>query len=310
VNETAPDPFAGRATKLAVLVLAVCATAAASLFARLGLDAGSTGIQMAQWRLTVSALVLLPWGWGAKREKTRFSGREGVMLAAAGIFLSLHFAAWLTSLETIPVARSTLLVATTPLWAGLLGLAVPSLRPTRTYWIGLALSGIGIWAFSSSVAKHTDKLPSNAPSWIGDLSAVAGAVFVLFYFLLSQRLQRTHDTRRVVTWIYASAAIALWPMAALTHAPLFPTSAPFWIGVLGMAVCAQLFGHTALNWSLKHYSAAQVSAATLGEPVFAAALAWAVLGEGLSPVQIFGGGAVLAGVALALGSERSRVVEI
>jgi drug/metabolite transporter (DMT)-like permease len=66
----------------------------------------------------------------------------------------------------------------------------------------------------------------------------------------------------------------------------------------------QLIGHSLLNWALEHASAALVSIAILGEPVFATLLAIPLLGEAPGPVRAAGGLVVLVGVALAVRGER------
>ena len=57
-----------------------------------------------------------------------------------------------------------------------------------------------------------------------------------------------------------------------------------------------MIGHTALNRALRAFSAAQVTAAGLLEPIFAALLAWMWLGEGVTPGQGMGALLLLGGV--------------
>jgi drug/metabolite transporter (DMT)-like permease len=56
-----------------------------------------------------------------------------------------------------------------------------------------------------------------------------------------------------------------------------------------------------MNYALKHFRATTVNVAALGEPVGAGLIAWLVpaIGETPPPSAIFGGGIVLAGIALA-----------
>ena len=67
-----------------------------------------------------------------------------------------------------------------------------------------------------------------------------------------------------------------------------------------MAVLSQLLGHTALNRSLRHFTATQVSAVTLLEPVIAGALAWLLLKERITLTQGAGAALVLGGVAITM----------
>src|ERR1700684_3176338 len=114
---------AQRLTPNALLLLfGVCAVASASLLARLGLDAGMSALQLAMWRLTFASVILVAWRLRAGSPAPALRPEVKVRLAVAGFFLALHFVAWFVSLRAVPVARSTLLVSTTPLWTGLVGL--------------------------------------------------------------------------------------------------------------------------------------------------------------------------------------------
>ena len=71
-----------------------------------------------------------------------------------------------------------------------------------------------------------------------------------------------------------------------------------------MAFGPQLLGHTAYNWTLRYVSAAVVAVAILGEPVGASILAYFILDERLTLLQVAGGALVLLGIYLALRTQR------
>ncbi len=138
---------------------------------------------------------------------------------------------------------------------------------------------------------------------MGDMLAVGGAIMVAPYLLLVQNVQARLGTWRTVVWTYSAAAASLWPVALWTSggaSSLMPHSRTAWLSVTGMALVPQLIGHTALNWSLKRFSAGAVAAATLMEPVFASVLAWWIFGETLTGRQVFGAAILLIGVGCAL----------
>lgn len=285
-----------------LLLGGVCAVGSAALLARWGLDAGMSALNLALWRLTVAGVLLIAWQLlRAGPYRPPLQGKDRFRLAAAGVCLALHFVTWFASLRSIPVARSTLLVATAPLWAGLLGLLVPALRPPPGFWKGLAIAfaGLLLVTTASRVGAGWRPAGSGLPLW-GDLLAVSGAMLYIPYILLVQRVQAEFGTLRTVTWVYASAALCLW-LVALARGPIiWPHTFAVWGSVIGMAIAPQLLGHTALNRSLQYFTAGQVAAATLLEPVFAAALAWLLLGEVVTLRQAVGAALLLGGVALTL----------
>jgi drug/metabolite transporter (DMT)-like permease len=281
-----------------VLLGGALAVGAGALFVRLGLEAGMTPLQLALWRLILASVLLGAWG-GARRPAQRhpLSSPDKGRLVLAGVCLALHFVTWMTSLEYVSVARSTLLVTITPVFAGLLGLVVPSLRPTREFWIGLAIAALGVFFVTSTRTQG----PKGAGSfWIGDGMAILGALLILPYLLLSQNVQRAHGTARTVTWIYSAAALCLCLVAVFVGQAALPPTPIAWLAVGGMALFPQLVGHTLFNWSLRHFSAGQVACAALLEPVFAGVLAWILLAERISSLQILGGAILLVGVAITL----------
>lgn len=287
-----------------VLVIGICGVASAALFARYGLAAGESAADLSAWRLTIAALALILWSAPNWRRFGLPSSGDIPRLAFAGFFLALHFATWIASLQYISVARSTLLVATAPLWAGIAGLFIPRLRPKKAFWLGLAVALAGTALFVNPQSAIHDPQSS-----IGELLAVAGAICIVPYLLLSQDAQTKIGTLRTITWIYSSAAASLLLYLLATASFSIPNSRQAWIAILGMAGFAQLVGHSSLNWCLKHFSAAEVATATLLEPVFAAALAWLILAEGITPLQAVGGAILLAGVAVSLRAEPQPAAE-
>lgn len=289
-----------------VLAVGVCGVASAALLARYGLEAGVSPIALSAWRLAVASLSLI--FFQLLRPAAKKLDRQDMWRAAvAGLFLALHFATWIASLEYISIARSTLLVATSPLWAGLLGLVVPSLKPRPIFWVGLLLAGIGTLLVTSQGLSHAAQ---KSPEWLGDLLAVVGAIAIVPYLLFSQQVQERCGTLVTITWIYSVAAavllVALVPLGQIVP----PVSSAAWLSILGMALFAQLIGHSSLNFSLRSFTTAQVATTTLLEPVFAGALAWIFMGERITLLQGLGGFVMLVGVGLSLSKPAGSVSDL
>ncbi|AIE85262.1 DMT family transporter [Fimbriimonas ginsengisoli] len=280
-----------------VLIGGVLAVGAGALFVRIGLEAGMTPLQLSLWRLTLASLLLGIWAVFYQPDSPGLNAKDRARLTLAGICLAFHFVTWMTSLEYISVARSTLLVSITPVFAGILGLFVPAMRPTKSFWIGLAIAAFGV-VLVTKPATHGPM--GHGSFWVGDGMAIAGALLILPYLLLSQRVQEEHGTARTVTWIYSSAAVCLWIVALSVGQQTVPSNPSMWLAVGGMALFPQLVGHTVFNWSLRHFTAGQVASATLLEPVFAAILAWIFLAERIDAPSALGGAILLAGVLVTL----------
>jgi drug/metabolite transporter (DMT)-like permease len=281
------------------------------MLARLGLDAGMSALQLAMWRLTFASVLLVAWRLRPGGSVPTLRPAVKVRLAVAGLFLALHFMTWFLSLRSLPVALSTLLVSTSPLWAGLLGVIRPDLRPPRGFWLGLLVAGIGMLLVTQHGAGGaTPMLHRAGPLWMGDLWAILGAIFVVPYMLLVQQAQAEYGTVTTVTWTYAAAAVCLWLIALATEPIVVSHSPTVWLSALGMAVVPQLLGHTALNRSLRHFTAGQVAAAMLLEPIVAAVPAFLFLGERVTLQQALGAALLLAGVAITLKKQETEALGV
>jgi drug/metabolite transporter (DMT)-like permease len=211
--------------------------------------------------------------------------------------LALHFVTWFDSLRHIGVGLSTLLVATSPVWAGLAEALLLRKPPRRAFWVGLAVALVGL-----AIVTYESQGTARGSVPIGCVSATAGAAFLAAYMLLTRDSQTALGTWRTVAWTYSSAAACLVVAAAIAEGGhrLVPPGPSAWAAVAGMALVPQLVGHTTLNYALQRFSAGVVGVATLLEPVFAAALAWPAFGEPITAAQALGAGVLLLGVALVL----------
>ncbi len=289
-----------RSAPLAALLLAQLAVGSAAILARYGLQAGVSPAALTFWRLLLASCIVVPFALVHRGTDQRpLSSSERIRLIAAGVCLGLHFAFWFASLQTISVVRSTLLVSTVPLWTGVVEWLLLRRKPSSAFWGGVALATAGAYMLVTGGALQGGPVQISGLS-LGDGLAVLGAVAIAGYLLLVVDLQATLGTRRVVAWTYPSAAVAVVP--ALIGAPgaILPAAAAGWWAIVGLAAIPQLLGHTLMNWSLRHFSAASVSAATLLEPLFASVLAWILLGEAIGQIQAVGVIALLAGVWFAL----------
>ena len=184
-----------------LLLSGVCGVGAAALLARLALDGGMSALGLATWRLTFAASVLLAWqAFTSSRANapslpsspalSALPKRTRGRLALAGACLALHFVAWFASLQSISVARSTLLVTTAPLWAGLLGLAVPALKPRRGFWTGLSVAAAGLFLVTMYGTQRSGATTvAYGGAGPGEALAILGAIAVVPYMLLVQRVQ-------------------------------------------------------------------------------------------------------------------------
>jgi drug/metabolite transporter (DMT)-like permease len=287
VNPTPAEPIARARVALAFAVLCVSTGA---IFARL---AEAAPLAIAAWRMTfATALVLLALRrrWPEWRGLTRSDFALG---AGAGLCLAVHFATWISSLQHTTVASSTVLVNTSPLWVALLSPLVTRERTDRRAWLGIGLS------FSGAAIMAGSDFRLGGPALFGDALALAGGVAAALYLLLGRRLRARLTLPTYCALTYGWATAALWLVAGLVGVQSVGFTTKTWAALAGMAVIAQIGGHTLYNWSLKHLRTSAVAVALLGEPIGSSLLAWRLFGE-VPPSGSLGGALlVLLGICAA-----------
>src|SRR6266542_4283036 len=126
------------------LLAAILAVSTASIFIRFAQADGAPSLVIAALRLSFATLLLAPVALTRHRDEICNLTRSELSLGlVSGLFLAVHFATWISSLEYTSVASSVVFVSTGPLWVALLSPILLNERLTRAAIIGLALSLFG-----------------------------------------------------------------------------------------------------------------------------------------------------------------------
>lgn len=290
--------------RFVALFVGVLIVSTAALLIRWALGEGAGPLAVAAGRLTLAAAVVVPLALARRRtELARLEGRDWAVAGVAGVLLAAHFATWIASLEYTSVASSVALVTTNPIWVGLLSWWLLGEPPTRrtAVGIGLAIAGsVLIIAADLSAAPGA----AGADPMRGNGLALLGALAISGYFLVGRGLNRRLSLLAYVAIVYGASALAMNLIAIAGGQPIWAVPAAAWLPIALMALGPQLAGHTIINASLRHLSATFVALAILGEPVGSAILAWLLLGETFSALQLAGFGTLLAGIVVAAAGER------
>src|SRR5919112_1689444 len=128
------------AAALTVAVLAVSSSAPLIAFA------AAPALAIAFWRNGVAAAVLTGVTAGPRRAELRGllrgKHRDGLFCVLSGLALAVHFGTWIPSVQLGSVATATALVATQPVWQGLIA-AGGGRRPSAAGWLGIVMAVAG-----------------------------------------------------------------------------------------------------------------------------------------------------------------------
>ena len=290
----------------AVLAAGVLIVSTASILIRWAQAEGVPSLAIAAWRLTLAALVLAPLVWLKAGTEIAALPRPRLGLAfGSGVFLALHFAAWIASLEYTSVASSVALVTTNPIWIALFSVLVlrEPMPRSRLAAVVLALAGSGVvlWA-DSGPASAAAALTAAQPA-LGNALALIGSLTVCGYLLIGQKLRADMSLLAYIGLVYAAAAGCLLAAAWVLGTALSGYSGTAWLCLAGLALGPQLLGHSAFNYALKHVTPTTIALTVLGEPLGSALLAWWMFGESIGAVKLAGLALLLAGIFLAAWSE-------
>jgi drug/metabolite transporter (DMT)-like permease len=286
--------------------------AAATLFAvngsvsKLALDASGMGtLRWTELRSTGAFLGLLTALLVLAPGRLRAGRRELASLVVYGI-VGFVFVQWLyfVAIYRLPIGIGLLLEFTAPVLVVLWVRIVWREQVRDRVWLALAVVLVGLALVSQAWSGVS-------LDGLGVAAGFAAAAALAVYYLAGERLVVRRDPYSLVCLAIGAAAgfwavVQPWwsfPFASLGTDVALPgglgLTVPVWALAAWMIVLGTIAPFTLSIGALRHLPATTVTIVATFEPVAAAVIAWAWLGETLSAVQITGGAVVLAGILLA-----------
>jgi drug/metabolite transporter (DMT)-like permease len=285
-----------QATLYTVLIIATFSVSWAAILFKL---AGSGPLPAAFYRLALASVILaIPAIPKFRKTFIKLSLKEKILLLLSGLSLGLHFAFWVSSLFYTSISNSVIIVATHPIWVMIMEIVILKIkiRPSAKWGMLVALIGM--------VVITQGDFGLGREYIIGDLMALAGALFAGVYFLIGRVLRAKMDNLSYIFPVYLIAAIVLLIMSLAFKENLLDYPAKSWIIFLLLAIIPTIFGHSLYNWLLKFMQAHNISISALGEPVGAAILAIFFFEQIPGWSAILGGSLILAGIFVVLKKNR------
>lgn len=294
-----------RVDPMVAIGVAVVAVSTSAILVRLS-DAPS--LVKACYRVLFMTLTVAPLLPRYLPELRDIEPRDLLFATLAGIGLAAHFAAWFESLEWTTVAASVTLVQTQPAFVAVGAWLLLDERLTSRMVGGILVAMAGVVAMTlgdpliAALLGDAPVLDTLARTFVGsghlygDVLAVIGAIMAAAYMLAGRSIRQRLSLVPYVFVVYGVCTITLFGVTASQGIPLLGYPTNEWLLFAGMALGPGLFGHTIINWALKHVESSVVSVSLLGEPVGSAVLALALFTEVPGPATIAGGAVVLLGI--------------
>jgi drug/metabolite transporter (DMT)-like permease len=233
------------------------------------------------------ALILLAAG---RRDLLRPPPRQVIAL---GVLLAIHWSLYFAAIKHTSVASAVLITYAAPIFMALLAPVLIREHVPAASVVALVVSMAGIVAISLAGGSGDEAVRAT-----GVVLAVFAAITYAFLIVLLKRWGADVHPTTVIVWQEGTAAVVLAPSLLFAHYGSVGATQVGYLLLLGVV----LTGVTGVIYvgALKWVPATTAGILAYMEPVSAALLAAAILGEALTPAVIVGGAAIVAaGVVVA-----------
>lgn len=285
--------------------------AAAALFglgasvSKVTLHSGVDPIRLTALRCTGTAICLLVVILCTKPSLLRVRVADLAVLAVLGMTgAALVQFLFFVAIDRLPVGIALLLEFTAPFIIAVYSHVVLGQPAGRRSWlaIGLGIAGLAV------VAKvWTD----TGLDLLGALAGLAAAGCLAAFLMIGKQALRRHHPLTMSFWMFAVSSL-FWAVAApwwnfhfaalSTRASLLGVldgiRVPIWVAVLWVVVLGTLVPYLLEIASLERLTPTAKGVVGMSEPLIAAAVAWAWIGEALDSSQLLGACLTLIGIAV------------
>lgn len=206
-------------------------------------------------------LAVLPFalrgGWQALRTE-----RPGLHLLRAAAGTACWYCIFL-AITLIPLTNAILLAYSAPLWMPLIAYGVTREPIAAATWIGAGLGFAGILLVLQ---------PDAAGLGLGELAAVASALFLAVAMMSVRWLGGTEPTARILFYYFLLSALMLAPLAVVGWRPVPAEAWPWFAGI----ALAQLASQALIVVAYRYASAEKVGPFIYSVIVFTALIDWIV----------------------------------
>ena len=275
--------------------------------AKVALSSGLSPLRLSEARCVGACaglmLVSLAYAPSSLRIRDRRDLARLAVFGVVGVALVQLF--YFLAIKRLAIGIALLIQYLGPLLVAIWARTVGHEQVRRRIWVALAFSLIGL-------ALMVELWNGHALDGLGVTYALIAAVIFAAYLLLAERGVVRRDPVSLMAWGFFFATIfwtvvqPWWSFPAARVGQTVPLQGhlaswhlPVWSLMAWMVVLGTIVPFALLVGSLRHIAATRAGIVAMFEPVAAAIVAWAWLGESLGTPQLLGGIVVLAAIFLA-----------
>lgn len=279
---------------LAVLAMAQAVISGTYLMAKLGLRELEP-LAFGLYRFLIAAAVFTALLAAKKQLRLPRRSDWGAFLWLAFLVVPLNQGLFLYGMKYTLASHGALFYATTPIMVFGLSCLFLGERPTFLKAAGIALGFAGVLLVLSD-----QRIAISRTTLKGDLLIIVAVATWAAYTILGKKILSRYPP------LYVTGASLTLGFLMFVPVGLYPAlrqdySAVSWTGIasiLYLALLTSVLGYLVWIWGLSKLEASKVTVLSNLQPILAALLAWAVLGEAITGRFVLGAAAVAAGVLL------------
>jgi drug/metabolite transporter (DMT)-like permease len=277
-------------------------------------EANMDAFRLTQIRTSSAALILLAYILlkdKSQLKATRSEIKDLIIFGVIGIAAVTSF--YFFAIKYLYVSVALIIEFTAPIWIVLYLKFVKKKSVPPTMWVGITFAFSGL-ILISQIWSGSSLHP------LGVFVAFLDALALALYFIFADRLSQTRSSISLITWGMSVAAIFFalilpwwnFPFEFLTdtyslQGELSAYSAPGWALILWIVVIGTVIPYLLTVTAIRELSASTSSVIGMTEPMFAGAIAWWLLSEAFTTIQLIGCAVVLIGIYFA---DKARNVAI
>ena len=289
-----------------LLITASMGFALGGVAAKVLREADMDAFRLTQIRSTGAGLILLAFAIIKGKDQLRARKEEIkdlILFGVVGVAAVTSF--YFFAIKYLFVSVALIIEFTASIWIALYLKFVKKKHISPIMWLGIACAFFGL-VLVSQIWSGSTLHP------LGVAVAFADAFALSYYFITAERLTQTRTSLSLMTWGIGVAAI-FWaiilpwwtfPFEYLTDSyslsgNLSEYNAPGWALLLWIVIIGTVIPYLLTVTGIRELSAGTSSVIGMIEPIFAGVIAWIILNEALSGIQLVGCAVVLLGIYLA-----------
>jgi len=287
----------------------------AELNRRCGLaDSATVGVLLLlSWRFLLAGIIWMLIFPTARSGWTRASIWRVLILSLP---FTIAMIAQQMSLARIAPAVNAFLTSLNVLFVPLIVACITRRFPSRSLAICIAFAVVGIWMLTSTGSVEPSN-PGGARIGLGEILGVGCSILFSVHILLINALLKRDTPARMVGGQFLVTGVSMLVLSLLVH-PVTRSSAvlfaPFSPGLLTnflmLVILATLLSFGLMLQFQPRLEPERAALIYLTEPIFAAAYAWILAGDGLTPGQLAGAALIIVANSLVEWLGQRRILKV